>query len=126
MDRAKASKTPMCTTIKLDKDENGKSIDEKKYRNIISSLFYLTANRLDIIFVVCICARFQSCPKESHLNMVKFILKYLVGTSHLGLWYYRSALFDLVFYLDANSVRSILDRKSTFGTYQFLENSLIS
>ena len=58
MNGAKASKTPMSTTIKLDKDENGKSIDEKKYRGMIGSLLYLTASRPDIMFAVCMCARF--------------------------------------------------------------------
>ena len=56
----------MSTTIKLDKDENGKEVDIKMYRGMIYFLLYLTANRLDIMFNVCLCARFQSCPKESH------------------------------------------------------------
>ena len=34
---------------------------------MIGSLLYLTASRSDIMFSVCLCARFQSCPKESHL-----------------------------------------------------------
>ena len=34
---------------------------------------------------VCLCARFQSNPKESHLNVVKRFLKYLHGTMNLGL-----------------------------------------
>jgi len=62
---AKICKTPMVTTTKLDKDRQGKNIDIKLYRNIIDSLLYLTANRSDIMFSVCLCARFQSCPKES-------------------------------------------------------------
>ena len=99
----------MCTTIKLDKDENGKSIDEKKYRGMIGSLLYLTASRPDIMFIVCMCAHFQSCPKESHLNADKRILKYLIGTSHLGLWYPRNASFDLIFYSDADYAGNILD-----------------
>ena len=72
------------------------------------------------------CARFQSCPKESHLNAVKRILKYLVGTSHLGLWYPSFASFDLISYSDADYAGNILDRKSTSGTFQFLKNSLVS
>ena len=111
MNGAKASKTPMCTTIKLDKDENSNNIDEKKYRGMISSLLYLTASRPDIMFAVCMCARFQSYPKESYLNVVKRILKYLIGTSHLGLWYPRIALFDHISYSDADYAENILDRK---------------
>ncbi|CAN1780947.1 Retrovirus-related Pol polyprotein from transposon RE1 [Linum perenne] len=54
---------------------------------MIGSLHYLTSSRPDILFSVCLCARFQSCPKESHLSIVKHIFRYLKGTQNLGLWY---------------------------------------
>jgi len=73
----------MSSTIKLDKEENGKNVDIKKYRGMIGSLLYLTASRPDIMFCVCLCDRFQSCPKESHLVAVKIIFRYLLGTSRL-------------------------------------------
>ena len=72
---SKAITTPMGTSIKLDKDENEKNMNEKLYRGMIGSLLYLTTSRPDIMFNVCICARFQSCPKESHLTAVKCIFK---------------------------------------------------
>ena len=49
----------MSTTIKLDKDEKGKEVDIKKYRGMIASLLYSIASRPDIMFSVCLCARFQ-------------------------------------------------------------------
>ena len=55
----KIAKTPMSTSTKLDKDEKGKCVDIKSYRGMIGSLLYLTASRLDIMFSVCFCARFQ-------------------------------------------------------------------
>ena len=79
------AKTPMSSTIKLDKDEKGKPIDSTMYRGMIGSLLYLTANRPDIMYSVCLCARFQSCPKESHLSAVKRILRYLKETMDIGL-----------------------------------------
>jgi hypothetical protein len=63
----------MSSTIKLDKAENGKNVDIKQYREMIGSLLYLTASRVDIMFSVCLCARFQSFPKESYLVAVKQI-----------------------------------------------------
>ena len=57
----------MSTSIKLDVDEKGKMVDACHYRGMIGSLLYLTSSRPDIQFFVCMCARFQSCPKESHL-----------------------------------------------------------
>ena len=42
-------------------------------------------SRTDIMFATCLCSRFQSSPRESHLNAIKRIFKYLSGILHLGL-----------------------------------------
>ena len=87
---------------------------------MIRSLLYLIASRPDIMFATCLCARFQSSPREYHLNSIKRIFKYLSGSLHLGLWYPRSSSFDLISYSDADFIDSLLDRKSTSGTCQVL------
>jgi len=61
LEDAKLIKTPMATITKLNNDEQGINVDIKLYRSMIDSLLYLTASRLDIMFSVCLCARFQSC-----------------------------------------------------------------
>ena len=71
MEETKTMKTPMSSSVKLATDEKGKSIDSTMYRGMIGSLLYLTATRPDTMYSVCLCARFQSCPKESHLSVVK-------------------------------------------------------
>ena len=83
-------------------------------------------SRPDIMFATCLCARFQSSPKESHLNAIKRIFKYLSGSLHLGLWYPRNSSFDLISYSDADFAGSLLDRKSTSGTCQCLGQCLVS
>jgi hypothetical protein len=123
---AKAYGTPMSPSTKLDKDEKGKPVDVKLYRGMIGSLLYLTASRPDIMFSVCLCARFQSSPKESHLIAVKRIFRYLLGTIDLGLWYPKSNSFDLISYTDADFAGCKIDRKSTSGTCHFLGHSLVS
>jgi len=85
METCKESSTPMATNCYLDTDETGFVVDQTKYRGMIGSLLYLTASRPDIMHNVCVCAKFQSCPKESHLTVVKRIFKYLKGTRNLGL-----------------------------------------
>ena len=77
--------TPMSPIIKLDKNEKEKDVNQKLYRGMIRSLLYLTASRPDIMFYVCLYARFQVCPKESHLITLKRIFRYLVETQNLGL-----------------------------------------
>ena len=102
------------------------AVDEKQFRDMIGSLLYVTASRPDIMFATCLCARFQSNPRESHLNTIKRIFKYLSGSLHLGLWYPRSSSFDLISYSDADFAGSLLDRKSTFETCQLLGQCLVS
>ncbi|EOY32276.1 Cysteine-rich RLK (RECEPTOR-like protein kinase) 8 [Theobroma cacao] len=118
--------TPMSPSTKLDKDDKGKDMDQKLYRGMIGSLLYLTANRPDILFSVCLCARFQSCPKESHLIAVKRIFRYLLDTQSLGLWYPKGSSFNLVGYSDADFAGTKTNQKSTSGTCQFLGNMLVS
>ena len=92
----------MATTTKLDKDEQGINVDIKLYRSMIGSLLYLTASRPDISFSIYLCARFQSCPKESHLIAVKHIIRYLKGTTGMGLWYPKIGQFFMMSFLDAD------------------------
>jgi hypothetical protein len=125
MDKAKPIKTPMGTNDHLDLDMSGKSVDQKVYHSMIDSLLYLCASRLDIMLSVCMCARFQATPKECHLRAIKRIMRYLVLTPYLGLWYHKGAHFELIRYSDADYAGCKVDRKSTFETCQFLGRSLV-
>ncbi|GJU77267.1 retrovirus-related pol polyprotein from transposon TNT 1-94 [Tanacetum coccineum] len=73
LEDSKPMKTPMSSDTKLTKDEECESVDSTKYRGMIGSLLYLMASRPDIMFSVCLCARFQEAPKTSHLKAVKRI-----------------------------------------------------
>jgi hypothetical protein len=76
MDKAKPIKTLMGTNGHLDLDMGGKSVDQKVYRSMIDSLLYLCVSRPDIMLSVCMCARFQTTPKECHLRAIKRIMRY--------------------------------------------------
>src|SRR3954469_7930303 len=123
---AKPMKTPMPTNGQFDLDPNGIDVDQKVYRSMIGSLLYLCASRPDIMLSVCMCARFQSAPKESHYMAVKRILRYLVHTPNLGLWYPKGSSFKLVGYSDSDWAGDKVDRKSTSGSCQFLGRYLVS
>ena len=101
----------MSNTCKLDKDEKDKRVDQKFYRSIIGSLIYLTASRPDIMFSVCMCARYQSEPKESHIIATKRILKYLIGTQNISLWYSKSSSLESIIYSDSDFAGCKLDKK---------------
>ena len=93
---------------------------------MIGSLLYLCASKPDIMLSVCMRARFQANPKECHLVAVKRILRYLVHTPNLGLWYPKGSRFDLRGYSDSDYAGCKVDQKSTLGTCQFLGRSLVS
>ncbi|GJX52126.1 hypothetical protein Tco_0280495, partial [Tanacetum coccineum] len=118
--------TPIETNKAFLKDEEAEDVGVHLYRSMIGSLMYLTASRPDIMFAVCVCARFQVTPKTSHLYVVKMIFRYFKGQSKLGLWYPRDSPFDLEDFSDSDYVRASLDRKSTTGGCQFLGKRLIS
>nr|AAN08664.1 putative gag-pol polyprotein [Oryza sativa Japonica Group] len=126
LEDAKPIKTPMATNGHLALDEEGKLVDLKLYRSMIGSLLYLTTSRPDIMFSVCMCARFQAAPKECHLVAVKSILRYLKHSSTIGLWYPKSAKFMLVGYSDSGYAGCKVDRKSTSGSCQMFGRSLVS
>nr|GEX04482.1 retrovirus-related Pol polyprotein from transposon TNT 1-94 [Tanacetum cinerariifolium] len=117
--------TPMIEQAKLKLDLVGKPVDHTDYRSMIGSLMYVTSSRPDIMFATCMCARYQDNPNEHHVSAVKSIFHYLKRTINLGLWYPKDFGFHLTAYLDANHAGCHLDRKSTYGSVQFLGDKLV-
>ncbi|WVZ97322.1 hypothetical protein U9M48_042870, partial [Paspalum notatum var. saurae] len=96
MGNSKPMTTPMSTNMALDADEDGEA------------------------FAVCLCARYHASPRTSHRQAVKRIFKYLKVTPELGLWYFSEGSQMLT------NAGCRIDRKSTSGTCQLLETSLVS
>jgi len=69
---------------------------------------------------VGIVIRFQANPKETHLQSIKRIFKYLQGTQNYGLWNPRDTNFTLHAYIDVDWAGSVDDRKSTSGGAFFM------
>jgi hypothetical protein len=98
MEDAKSISTPMGTNGSLDSDTSGNMVDQKMYRSMIGSPLYVTASRLNVMFSICMCVRFQASPRESHLKATKRILRYLKHTQNIGLLYPKGAKFELIGY----------------------------
>jgi len=62
---------------------------------MIGFLLYLTTSRSYIMFSVCLCACFQSDPREGHLIVVKRIFRYLKSTTTIGFYYKARENFSL-------------------------------
>ncbi|GJR51478.1 hypothetical protein Tco_1401999 [Tanacetum coccineum] len=110
----------MSSETKLSRNEDGEPIEDTKYLGMIGSLLYLTASRPNIMFSVCLCARFQKAPKTSYLEAVKRIFRYINGTSHLGLWYPKGTSLETIIYADSDHAGDYVDRKSTSGVCTFV------
>ncbi|GJS54553.1 hypothetical protein Tco_0627915 [Tanacetum coccineum] len=65
--------TPMVEKSKLDEDTQGKVVDPTHYRGIVGTLMYLTSSRPDLVYDVCMCARYQARPTEKHPHAIKRI-----------------------------------------------------
>ncbi|GKD26891.1 retrovirus-related pol polyprotein from transposon TNT 1-94, partial [Tanacetum coccineum] len=62
--------TPMVEKNKLDEDLQGTPVDAILYHGMSRSLMYLTSSRPDLIYAVCLCARYQAKPTKKHLQVI--------------------------------------------------------
>nr|GEV99011.1 hypothetical protein [Tanacetum cinerariifolium] len=118
--------TPMVEKSKLDEDKEGKVVDLSHYHGMIGTLLYLTAIRPDLLFAICMCARYQARPIEKHLHAVKRIFRYLRGTVNRVLWYPKDSLIALTTFANADHAGCQDTRHSTSGSLQFFGDRLIS
>nr|GEZ31807.1 uncharacterized mitochondrial protein AtMg00810-like [Tanacetum cinerariifolium] len=116
LDSSASVDTPMMEKMNLDEDRQGKLVDPTRFHRMVGSLMYLFASRLDIVFVVCMCARYQAKPTKKHLHAIKQIFQYLKGTINMGLWYLKDTAMALTAYADADHASCQDTRKSTSGS----------
>nr|GFB72147.1 retrovirus-related Pol polyprotein from transposon TNT 1-94 [Tanacetum cinerariifolium] len=124
MDSCDSVDTPMVDRLKLDEDPLGIPIDQTRFRSMVGSLMYLTASRPDLVFAVCMCARYQASPTKKHLEALKRVFQYLKGTINWGLWYLKDTAMALTAYADADHVGCQDTRRSTSKSAQFLVDKL--
>ncbi|GJX74064.1 retrovirus-related pol polyprotein from transposon TNT 1-94 [Tanacetum coccineum] len=111
---------------KLDEDTQGKAVDPTHYCGMVGTLMYLTSSRPDLVYAVCMCARYQARPTEKHLHAVKRIFRYLRGTVNRGLWYSKDSAIALTAFADADHAGCQDTRRSTSGSMQLLGDRLVS
>ncbi|GJS32447.1 putative ribonuclease H-like domain-containing protein [Tanacetum coccineum] len=68
MDLSDHVDTPMVDRLKLDEDLIGIPADQTRFRRMVGSLMYLIASRPDLVFAVCMCARYHAKPTKKHLE----------------------------------------------------------
>nr|GEV40011.1 retrovirus-related Pol polyprotein from transposon TNT 1-94 [Tanacetum cinerariifolium] len=63
--------------------------------SMVGSLMYLTASKPDLVFAVCMCARYQASPTKKHLEALKRTMQ--VVRTHEEILWMRSQLTDYGF-----------------------------
>jgi Reverse transcriptase (RNA-dependent DNA polymerase) len=103
MDNASPKDTP-ATTAPLGTDKDGDPFDEQwSYPAAIGMLLYISSNtRPDCQFAVHQAARFSHCPRKSHAQAVKRIVRYLLKTKAKGIEFVPNLEEGLNCYVDAD------------------------
>nr|GEV77308.1 hypothetical protein [Tanacetum cinerariifolium] len=81
MDSCDSVDTPMVDRLKLDEDPLGIPVDQTRFRGMVGSLMYLTASRPDLVFAVCMCARYQASPTKKYLEALKRVFRSTSGSA---------------------------------------------
>ncbi|GJZ72806.1 retrovirus-related pol polyprotein from transposon TNT 1-94 [Tanacetum coccineum] len=75
---------PIVPGTRLMKDEHETKVDVTLFKKMVGSLMYLTTTRPDLMYGVSLIS---GCPTESHWRAGKRLLRYLKGTTELGIFY---------------------------------------
>jgi hypothetical protein len=128
MDQANSLAAPMIGRSKtLDdpyqlREEEEEIIDKSKYLTAVGAFTYLTTHtRPDIAFATSILARHSQNPTIRHWNGVKHLMRYLRGTSDLGLYYQKTNNPKISGFADSGFRTDVTAGKSQTG-YIFLKN----
>ena len=110
------------------KEENEELLGpEVPYLSAISALMYLeNYTRPDIAFSINLLARYSSAPTKRHWNGIKHILRYLRGTSDMGLFYSKEMEPQLLGYADAGYLSDPHKARSQTGYIFTYGNTAIS
>ena len=98
------TKPTPAATAPLGSDKSGAPFAESwSYAAAVGMLLYLSSNtRPDIQFAVHQVARFSHCPKQSHGQAIKRIVRYLAGTKDRGIQFQPDLKAGLDCYVDAD------------------------
>ncbi|KAM7491962.1 hypothetical protein LguiA_034883 [Lonicera macranthoides] len=121
MSDAKPVSTPLANHFRLSKDQSPKNNEEENfmakvpYASAIESLMYaMVCTRPDIAHAVGAVSRFMTNPGKIHWDAVKWILRYLRGTTNKCLCFSRGEL-RLQGFVDSDFAAKIDHRRNTTG-----------
>lgn len=113
-------------TWKNTNDEDKLLDDHGGYQRLIGRLQYLTMTRPDIAFVVQVLSQYMHSPKQSHLEAALRVVRYIKGTTGIGLFMPSKKCSELVAYCDSDWGSCVESRRSVTGYIVKLKNVVIS
>ncbi|KAL9148736.1 hypothetical protein ABFS82_12G062000 [Erythranthe guttata] len=134
MTNAKTTNVPLAAHFQLSKDQSPKteteidSMQNIPYSNAIGSVMYLmVSTRPDIAYAVSCLSRYMSNPGMPHWEALKWLLRYLKHSLHVGLNFSKSETeIELIGYVDSNFANDRDSRKSSTSYVFTLCGSCIS
>ncbi|KAL5764004.1 hypothetical protein ACOSQ2_016598 [Xanthoceras sorbifolium] len=132
MQDAKPVSTPLGVHFRLSKEQSPKTEEERThmakvpYASAIGSLMYaMVCTRPDIAQAVGAVSRYMNNPGKIHWEAVKWILRYLRGTTNKTLGF-KGGDTTLTGYVDADLAGNVDIRKSTTGYVYTLGGTAVS
>ena len=120
------SDAPIETNHKLRLDDKDPHVEMSSYQKLIGKLLYLSHKRPDICYTVNVLSQFMHSPRVSHFQAANRVLRYLKGTTGLGITYKPTGKLDLVVYTNSDFAGSRVDCRSTSGYCTFLGGNLVT
>ena len=135
MDNAKPMLTPLSAHFKLSKlqeattDADIEYMKKIPYSNAVGSVMYaMVCSRSDIAYSVGVVSRFIGNPGKEHWNGVKWILRYLKGTSDHGILFRKvnGATCEVAGFVDSDFAGDIDKRRFITGFVFTMSGGAIS
>lgn len=127
MSESKIRATPMEESLRMVQAAEGDERCELSYRGLVGSLMHpMLWTRPDLGFVVGALGQFSSDPTMEHWKRGMDVMRYLKGTSDLGLVFHGSDNFELVGYADSDWANDLSTGKSVYGYSFFCGGNLVS
>ncbi|XP_031265314.1 secreted RxLR effector protein 161-like [Pistacia vera] len=103
-------------------------MEKVSYDNVIRSVMYaMISTRTDLSFAMSLLSCFMSNPGSKHWFALKWVLRYINGTSHVGLEYCkRYNSLDLMSFVDSDFAGDKDTRKSTTSYFFTLRGNCVS
>ncbi|CAL0318564.1 unnamed protein product [Lupinus luteus] len=123
MSNAQVVSTPLANHFKLSLDQCPKTDEEKKYMSkvpyasAVGCLMYaMVCTRPNLVQAVSQVCKYISKPGKQHWEAVKWIFRYLKGTTGLGIMFSsKQSKPSVIGYVDSDYAEDLDDRRSTTG-----------